>query len=128
MKRYADWKVRLNDYLTSFKPAEEVNCAAFTADAVVAMTGEDPLAEIGRGSPEELMERFSKQDFASVDEKLASIFEQIHPNLAQVGDIALMKGRDVILGVVIGGDIQVLGPDGNIGIIPLKSARAVFRV
>lgn len=127
MAKYPDWKVRLNDYLTTFKPTDEVNCAVFVADAVVAMTGEDPLQDLGRGSPEELYERFAKQDFTDPIDRLEQQFERFHPNLAQVGDIALMKGRKVILGIVIGSEIQVLAPDGTIGIIPLQSARAVFR-
>ena len=127
MTRYPDWRVRLNDYLEAFQPSEEVNCALFAAGAVVAMTGQDPLRDLGHGSPDEIHERIKQKGFATPRDQLKALFEEVHPNLAMIGDIALMKGRTTTLGVVIGADIKVLRPDGTVGIIPIKSAKAVFR-
>lgn len=127
MPRYPDWRVKLNEYLENFVTVEEVNCALFAAGAVEAMTGEDPLRDLGHGSPEEIHGNILKAGYTSPRDKLADLFEEVHPNMAMIGDIALMKGRTTTLGVVIGADIKVLRPDGTMGIIPLKSARAVFR-
>jgi len=113
--RLSNWEQRLSDYITVKRdqPFEYgVNdCAHFVADAVKAMTGEDPvpelrgqydsefgslrvMTEIGQGSLE-----------ATVDAK----FPEIGIGHAQRGDIAFFDGS---IGVVMGTFAWFVSDDG----------------
>lgn len=135
MKRYSFWRTALADYLRRvssrpFVPGEH-DCALFAAGGVEAMTGEDFGAGY-RGRYKTLAGGYrllKKQGFDNHADLAASIFEEIHPSRAMVGDIAAIDGEGGIsLGVVQGEAILALTPDGRIAAVPLLSARRAFRV
>lgn len=129
MPRLADWRVRLHEYLAGFKPeGEEVNCAKFVQGAIIAMTGIDPIVDFKDQSPDALVSWTTEQGFETIEQAIASRLELIDSkNLAQVGDVALLKGNMPALGIVIGADINVLTMDNELGVVPLNYAKAVFR-
>ena len=132
MTRYPDWRVRLHHYLeaeTARAPVEEINCASFAAGAVEAMTGENPLGELAGMSAEDLFEWVSSQGYGSAEEALdARLVARENRNLAQIGDVAVLKGNNFALGVVIGADVRVLTIDGTYGNVPLRMAKTVYGV
>lgn len=95
------------------------------------MTGEDFGADY-RGRYRTLAGGYrllKKRGFANHADLAASIFEEVHPSHALVGDLAAVDGDGgVALGVVQGEVVLVLTPEGRIGPVPLLSARRAFRV
>lgn len=105
----------------------EVNCAARAGGAVKAMTGEDPLESISAKTPEELKLWVVNSGYKSVEDALGHYLTRVEPYEAMVGDVALIKGRDPMLGVVVGADVQVMMPNGVVGIVSVERVKAVFR-
>jgi len=136
MKRRHDWRPALLAYMQAVAPIPfqwgRHDCALFAAGAVEAMTGEDFAAPY-RGRYTTLLGglRVLRRDgFADQAALTASLFEEIAPALAGVGDIAVVPEGDVIaLGVVQGPRIYVVGPDvTGIGTVDLLRASRAFRV
>lgn len=133
MTRYDDWRVKLNEYFAltdGGQPPEEVNCAVYVSGAVKAMTGEDPLEEVGRGTVVEQLRRIRALGYSDIEDYLSHRHEEREPNFEQVGDIATVDSSwgDAGLGVVIGSEIKVLREDGSVGVIPIENARKVYVV
>lgn len=135
MRRYSYWRTALADYVQRsagrpFVPGDH-DCALFAAGAVAAMTGEDFGADY-RGRYKTLAGGYrllKKRGFDNHADLAASIFEEIHPSHAMVGDLAAINGDGGIsLGVVQGEGVYVLSPEGRIGTVPLLSATRAFRV
>lgn len=138
MTRFPDWRIRLEAYLHEVWREPFVygrhDCGLFAAGAVQAMTGEDFGADY-RGSYKTLagaLRRLKRQGFATHADLAASIFEEIHPSAAEVGDLAAVKVSDAghyALGVVQGARIYVLRPDQlGLGTVDLLDAERAFRV
>ena len=90
------------------------------------MTGEDPAAK-WRGEYRSLRDGRAMLDGDMVG-VAASLFEEIEPILARVGDIAVVDGDDGdAFGLVQGAFIFVLRPSG-LGFVPLTDAKRAFRV
>lgn len=135
MRRYSYWRTALADYLhrvsgEPFVPGRH-DCALFAAGAVDAMTGEDFAADY-RGRYKTLAGGYrllKKRGFESHADLAASIFEEIHPSHAMVGDIAAVNGDGgIALGIVQGEGVYVLSPEGRIDTVPLLNAIRAFRV
>lgn len=135
MKRYSFWRTALADYLQRvssrpFVPGEH-DCALFAAGGVEAMTSEDFGAGY-RGRYKTLAGGYrllKKRGFESHADLAASIFEEIHPSHAMVGDIAAVNGDGgIALGIVQGEGVYVLSPEGRIDTVPLLNAIRAFRV
>jgi hypothetical protein len=136
--RLPDWRVRLHAYLHEVwhRPFlwSEHDCATFTAGGVLAMTGEDFGAPY-RGKYKTLaggLRMLKKHGFETHADLAASLFEEIHPSMAQVGDLAAVKVDDAgfyALGIVQGSRIYVLRPEtAGIGTVDLLDAERAFRV
>lgn len=137
-RRKDTWRTDLHQYMLSVwrAPFEwgKHDCALFAAGAVEAMTGEDPADEY-RGHYSTLLgglRLLNKNGFANHADFAASLFKEIHPSFAQVGDLAAIKVDDdglFALGVVQGSRIYVLRPDeAGIGTVDLLDAERAFRV
>ena len=135
MKRYSFWRTALTDYVQTVASEPfrwgEHDCALFAAGAVRSMTGEDFAARY-RGKYKTLrggLGLLKKAGFADHAEMAASLFEEIHPSQAMVGDIAAVEEDGAVaLGVVQGELIYVLRPDEGLATVPLLRAARAFRV
>lgn len=136
--RYPDWRIHLEAYLHDVWREPFVygqhDCGLFAAGAVKAMTGQD-FAEEYRGGYKTLagaLRRLKRKGFDSHADLAASLFEEIHPSAAQVGDLAAVKVSDAghyALGVVQGARVYVLRPDQlGLGTVDLLDAERAFRV
>ncbi|KQV31153.1 hypothetical protein [Rhizobium sp. Root1204] len=135
--RLPDWHSRLSDYIDAVRQTPFAygshDCALFAAGAVEAITGVDPSLEL-RGKYKTLMgglRQLKKLGFADHGEFAASLFEEVHPSHAQIGDIASIDlgGGAIALGVVQGSRIFVLRPDvQGMATVDLLTASKAFRV
>lgn len=135
MRRYSFWRTALADYLGScvgrpFQPGQH-DCALFAAGAVQAMTGEDFGSDY-RGRYKTLAGGYrilKRLGFDNHADLAASIFEEIHPSQAMVGDVAVVvEDGNVALGIVQGEAVYVLHTTGRIGTVSLLGASRAFRV
>ena len=115
MKRISTWEQALNDYIASkrHQPFEYgINdCCMFVADAVIAITGEDPIPEF-RGQYNSLATSvIALRDIGEGD--LESTMDARVPAIpighAQRGDIAFYDGS---IGIVAGGYAWFVTDDG----------------
>ncbi len=128
-----DWQQRLKDYLRSI--AREPfyigrhDCATFTAAAVEAMTGRDYMRGFrGYRTVAEGLRMVQAKGFLDHIDYVASIFEEVAPSFAQVGDIAVVEGiGGDALGIVQGANVYNIGAAG-LGIVPLTAVKRAFRV
>lgn len=94
----------------------EHDCVLFAAGAVEAMTGVDPAAghRGSYGSNTEAALKLIELDRGVPEELVASLYPEVAPELAQIGDLAVVPGRGWgALGVVTGATIAVLRPEGR---------------
>lgn len=136
--RRPDWRGRLDLYVNEvrrlpFSPGTH-DCALFVAGAIEAMTGEDPAAEL-RGryrTLEEGLVLLQSQGFIDHVDAAAARFERIPREMAQIGDLAVVKaeaeGR--ALGLVGGHRVFVVGHRGmlTVDLLDLAVERQAFRV
>lgn len=135
--RRSDWYARLSAYVEEVRRKPfvygEHDCALFAAGAVDAMTGSDPAAGL-RGKYKTIAGGFrqlKKLGFANHADLAASMFDEVHPSHAQIGDIAAIDlgSGAVALGVVQGARIFVLRPDmQGMATVDLLTASKAFRV
>jgi hypothetical protein len=132
MKR-DDWQNSLRDYLRGvarlpFQIGRH-DCATFTAGAVHAMTRQDYMRGLrGYRTQEEGLRKVQAKGFTDHVDYVASIFDEVQPSFAQVGDIAVVAGTSGdALGVVQGAHIYTIGATG-LGVVPLTMATRAFRV
>jgi hypothetical protein len=103
------------------------DCGLFAADAVLAMTGNDPAADLrGTYSSEEQANALISDGMVSVADKRFGA--RIRTNLAQVGDIGLVDTPSGPALAVWGGS-QWLAPsrDGGLGRLPFDAAHLAWR-
>jgi hypothetical protein len=126
MKKVEGWHYNLRRYIetsaaTPFKTGTH-DCALFWAGGVEAMTGIDPAADY-RGKYTTF--RDGKQLIGGdLGDYAKRFFEEVPPAMAQVGDLAMVKGA---CGIVQGEHIYMLGR-GGIMTVPLTRATRAFRV
>jgi len=135
MTRLKDWQARLIAYLAtaSRRPfaAGEHDCALFTAGAVAAMTGDDPAAK-WRGKYKTIkagVASLRRKGHADHVDLVASLFEEVAPPFAHVGDIGVVEGALGFgaLGIVQGEGVYVLTEQGMAIVSRMRMLRA-FRV
>ena len=138
MKRQPGWRARLtaaliacDDIPFSWETGDDC-LLRLVARAVEAMTGEDFAAPYRGRYRDEHGARavLAELGFASLSEALASVFEQIAPPHAQIGDIAVVDvphGMGEASGIVTGAHIAMLGPKGRAA-VHLRRASKAFRV
>lgn len=131
--RLPDWQQRLTDYLRAHHARPFAwgrwDCAIFTAGAVRAMTGRDPMR--GLRGYRTLAEGLRKARARGLEDHVAAVaatFPEIHPAFAGPGDIAVVPGAPgLALGLVQGPQVYVLG-DRGLGLMSLTEAQRAFRV
>jgi hypothetical protein len=133
LTRARDWRARLSTLIEQRRRVpytEEVNCALFMADAVLAMTGQD-LAAPFRGKFKTLAEGdalLKASGFADLPSYLAAQFEEINPVLARVGDLMLFEVEQGWGGGVVNGErVTVLSLNG-LGTVRRSQGKRAFRV
>lgn len=134
--RVDGWRAALNAYISESRrrPFElgTFDCGLFAADAVLAVTGFDQAADL-RGkytTYSGALKALKSLGFKTHEAMAAALFEEIHPAMASIGDIAVFDTGDemgVALGVVNGETCFVLRPDG-LGILETLQARRAFRI
>lgn len=129
-----DWQAQLRDYLRSIAREPffigKHDCATFTAAAVKAMTGRDYMRGLRgyRTVSEGLRKVQAVTGHADHIAYVASIFDEVAPSFAQVGDIAVVEGiGGDALGIVQGAHVYTIGATG-LGVVPMTHIRRAFRV
>jgi cell wall-associated NlpC family hydrolase len=146
LKRLDHWELQLQEYIDSKKgvafsydPATGTDCATFTADAILAMTGIDIAAdfrgkyttqtgalkaikEVTRGSTVEDVAHWvaDKFDIALLDNIL----------FAQRGDLVLFEGaKGPALGIVyLDGRNAVFVGDKGLSKLPVRKVKTAWRI
>lgn len=106
-----------------FRPGSH-DCGMFAAAWVKYRTGEDVVAGL-RGKYRTLkkaQEMFEARGFKDHVDFAASLFEEVHPAFAQIGDLAVVDGD--ALGVISGENVYVLKPSGLSTVSRLRATRA----
>ena len=110
----------------------EFDCTLFAAGAVEAMTGVNLYADfLGRyRTLRGGMLQLKTLGFDSHVDYAASLFAEVHPAMAQVGDIAVIDTETGHgLGIVQGSRIYVTQPGAlGLGLVDLLRATRAFRV
>lgn len=117
MTRLPDWEARLAAYLASVAGLPHAygshDCALHAANAVIALTDEDPAARFrGRYSTQigslRALRRYGE---GTLEATFDAAFPEIPCAFAQRGDIVL---RDGSVGVCLGGDAAFVGEEGGL--------------
>ena len=129
--RKPDWAEQLNKYLTKLNTKTfkfgEYDCCIFVADAVLAMTGVDHMAEYRHNyetieAGNVLLETLGQ---GSLFETLKSKFgEPLRGCYGRKGDIAF---EDDSCGIVLGRSVLFIGEKGHV-LFPLRKIPFIFRV
>ncbi|SOC48470.1 hypothetical protein SAMN05892877_1764 [Rhizobium subbaraonis] len=134
--RKDDWYSSLSQYIDAAfrRPFAygEFDCTLFAAGAVEAMTGVNLYADYA-GRYQTLaggLRHLKKLGFDNHVDYAASLFEEVHPSMAQVGDIAVVDTETGHgLGIVQGSRIYVAQPGAlGLGLVDLLQASRAFRV
>lgn len=129
MERLPDWEARLAAYLAPLRAMPFAwgahDCCTFTAGAVEAVTGVDPMPEFrGRyrtrlGSLRALRRFGAGTLEATIDAK----FARTHAAIAQRGDLVMSNG---VMGLCFGAFLIAVGSEGDReGLIRIDRARWV---
>ena len=117
VQRYRDWQSRLAGFVASRESAPFVwgsnDCALFMFDAIEAMTGYDPVADLRDYSSELGAARILKRKGGMRGLAKERLGAEIHPMQAQVGDVGLVDvgGRESF--ALCGGSFWLSpGPNG----------------
>lgn len=127
MTRLPDWESRLGETLARWNARPfrwDRDCARRAAACVIAVTGEDPLADL-RGAYRTKHEALRLLAEVPMAERLDLLFPRIHPAFAWRGDIAL--AQDSCLGVVLGGEASFCSPAG-VELLPRAEWQGVWGV
>jgi len=127
--RAKDWEDRLNEYLSSIRRAEftwgQHDCCMHAANAVQAMTGEDPAAEF-RGKYKSHAGSVRALKRKSLAEVMDAKFTQVPPAFAMRGDVVMKDGS---LGICVGREGLFVGEeDGAPGLVRLSGWESAWRV
>ncbi len=133
MTRLPYWNQRLRAYLRAVHQMPfgygTNDCGTFTAGAIKAMTGQDPMRGYrGYRTLKGAMRKLQAKGHADHVALAAALYPECPPALAQVGDLAVVQGKDgLALGIVQGSRIYAVGADG-LGVVPLTAAIRAFRI
>lgn len=130
-ERKPGWRQRLDDYLDTVEKVPFAygrhDCGLFIGNAVLAMTRDDPAAEIrGRYSSHTgLIRILRKMGFVDHIAFVASMFKEIHPSECQIGDIAVIETENGLVLSLVGGS-RLIGPmAGTLGLGNVSRLMAV---
>lgn len=130
--RRVDWQLRLAEFVEAraSMPFEwgKNDCCLFAADAVQAMTGEDPAATL-RGYTSALAAHRLIDDAGGLGQLVSRFLgAPVSPLMAGVGDVVLLEneGRD-LLGICNGTSAIGAGEHG-MAVLGMDVARAAWKV
>lgn len=136
MKRLPDWCLRLAELVEARLHVPFAwgpnDCAAWSADVVVAETGHDHLAEL-RGPRRTALEAMrQEQAIGGIPAALERAgLRQVLPTQARRGDLVLLRPQPGqargVLAVCLGEVACAPGPDG-LASVPMSQARTAWRV
>ena len=134
--RLFNWYSNLTTYIEEVQPRAfaygEFDCTLFASGAVEAMTGVNLHKEfLGKyKSKSGGLRKLKDMGFDDHIAYTASLFVEIHPSAAQIGDIAVVPTEGGFgLGVVQGSRVYVTQPDSKgLGVVDLLQATRAFRV
>lgn len=126
MTRLSDWETALGRYLGSVEREPFAfgthDCALFSANAVLAMTGEDPASEFrgkyrSQAGAVRAVRQAGYDDLAAV---MDTKFPTVEIGYAKRGDVVMHDGS---LGIVMGGfAVFVGGEEGADGLVRVSRA------
>lgn len=132
LTRLPDWQLRFAAFAQQrrdlpFKWGEN-DCALFAADAVLALTGKDPAAEM-RGYASALQAARAARKYGGLAAAAdAMLGLRVSPLMAGVGDIVLLDmGNHEALGVCNGSSLIGPGPNGIVA-YGMGCAKAAWRI
>lgn len=134
--RLPDWFSRLANYIDDVQARPfaygQFDCTLFASGAVEAMTGVSLHKQfVGKyNSKSAGMRKLKDMGFDNHVAYVASLFVEIHPSMAQIGDIAVVESDEGYgLGVVQGSRVYVTQPGAKgLGVVDLLQAKRAFRV
>jgi hypothetical protein len=106
------------------------DCITFACDCVKAMTGEDIMSgQRGYKTFEDGMKRLRRIGAKDIGEAFASKLDEIPVALAGRGDVGVVEGNELTVGVVIVGP-HAVGKEtpGGVAQVPLSAVSRAFRV
>lgn len=131
IKRYPNWPVRLNEYILesekkTFKLGKH-DCCTFTAGAIKAITGEDPMKEF-RGQYNDWKSAKDALDEIGYDNLYKTLAKKFGPSIlgvkGQKGDLAFYEGA---CGIILGRYAMFLGENGYVFVL-LRHLQRAFRI
>lgn len=134
MNRLPDWQPRLYAFLESRRQAAfswgTNDCCLFCADAVMAMTGEDPASALRGSYADEAGALAILAEHGGIDGLVTFILgEPMGALCGRTGDVALIRARNGndVVGVIDGAQVVCVGDVETIK-YPLERARAIWRI
>jgi hypothetical protein len=121
MQRFPDWETRLASYLEPLRAVRfawgkhrrgKMDCCTFSAGAVKAMTGEDPIPEFRDtyASEEEAQAALATIGNGTLIRTMNAKFDRVPPSHAHRGDIVMVDGN---LGISMGDVSLHVGAEGE---------------
>ena len=108
--------------------AGEADCFVLCMDAIEAMTGARPYADVRYRSDKGALRQLSKRGFVRLGDAIGALYPERPRGLAQRGDIAVMNSdRGDTLGIVWGG-VVICRIGDAVGQASLASARIVYAI
>ncbi len=134
LRRAQDWPERLAALIEDRREQPFIwgthDCCTLAADAVLAMTGIDPMAALrgtygGETEAEAILLAEGGLEATAARLAAAAGLGDCHLAFGQRGDVALIQhGNALAMGVVVGDAVAVPGPDGIAFLPPAAMLRA----
>lgn len=134
LRRVDGWSDRIDALVCNARQREYElgvwDCGVFAADAVVAMSGVDPLADDRDAYAERVAEYYPGDVEAFADTKLtAAGMVTVKPKFVRLGDIAAVDTRrGGALGVVLGAVVAVPGRPAGLEPVSTSKITKAWRV
>lgn len=108
--------------------AGEADCFVLCMDAIEAMTGTRPYADVRYRSDRGALRQLARRGFARLGDAIGALYPERPRGLARRGDIAVLTSdRGDTLGLVWGG-VVICRIGNEIGQAALSSARIVYAI
>lgn len=134
LRRAQDWPERLAALIEERREMPfawgEHDCCTLAADAVLAMTGVDPMEALrstyaSEAGAEAILDEEGGLEALAARLAVTAGLGECHPGFAQRGDAVLVEhGNALAMGVVLGDAVAVPGPDGLVFLPPSAVLRA----
>jgi hypothetical protein len=132
LQRFEDWPERLHAFVAARSATPFAwgmhDCCIFAADAVLAVTGQDPGAPWrGYSTARVAVRRMREPGLPAIAS--AALGEPIAAPLAWRGDVVAVRlGKRIALGVCLGDVATVAATPTGVAMVPMIAATAAWRV